>query len=130
MAPDSGPPAHWSDAATLEYLELLAAYSTHSAGIKIPTPTVTQWAHTLYSHHGYQFRVKQLRTRYQRFRKVYHLFMGMKNDTGLGWDETLQTVTCPPWKWADYCNVRISFTKCISLVLLVNCVVYHMFVQK
>ena len=98
MARDFGPTAHWSDAANLEFLELLAAYSSHNAGLKPPTDTYMQWAVTLSSHHAFQYRVKQLRTRYQRFRKVYHLFMGMKNDSGLGWDEALQMVQCPEWK--------------------------------
>ena len=130
MSPDSGPPAHWSDAANLEFLEMLVVFSTHNGGMIPPTDTYRQWAATLSSHHAFQFRVKQLRSRYQRFRKVYHLFMGMKTASGLGWDEALQKVTCPDWKWEDYCKVRICFTKCISLVQLVNCIVYHLFVQK
>ena len=92
MPRTSGPAAHWFDAANLEFLELLAAYFSHKAGLKPPTSTYMQWAVTLSSHHAFQYTVKQLQTRYQRFRKVYHLFMGVKNDLGLGWDEELQMV--------------------------------------
>ena len=101
MPRNSGPAAHWSDAANLEFLELLDAFSSHNAGMKPPTDTYTQWAATLSSHHAFQFRVKQLRTRYERFRKVYHLFTVMKNHSGIGWAEALQKVTCPEWQWKD-----------------------------
>ena len=85
-------PAHWSNAANLEFLELLAAFCSQQAGLKPPTSTYIQWIAIFSAHHAFQYTVKQLQTRYQRFRKVYNLFMGMKNDLGLGWDEELQTV--------------------------------------
>ena len=127
MPRDSGPAAHWSDAANLEFLEMLAAFFTHNGGMIPPMDTYRQWAATLSSHHAFQFRVKQLRSRNQCFRKVYHLFMGMKTASGLGWDEALQKVTCPEWRWQDYCKVCICFKNCISFLQLVNCVVYYLF---
>ena len=100
--PRTSTPAHWSDAANLEFLD---AFCSHKAGLKPPTPTYIQWTATLSAHHAFQYTVKQLRTRYQHFRKVYNLFMGMKNDLGLSWDEELQTVRCAEWQWQDYCKV-------------------------
>ncbi len=98
-------PAHWSDAANVEFLELLVAFCGQQAGLKPPSSTYAHWAAILYAHHGFPYTVKQLRTRYQRFRKVYRLFLGIKSDSGLGWDEEQQKVTCADWKWKDYCKV-------------------------
>ena len=79
-------PTHWTDATNLEFLELLAGFSSQNAGV---TPTYAQWVSIIFAKHRTLFQIKQLRSRYQRFRKDYMLFTGVKNDSGLGWDDAL-----------------------------------------
>ena len=91
--PCTSTPTHWTPEATLEFLELLAAFASQNGGIIPPTSTYVQWTAILSPKHTHDFTVKPLRSRYQCFRKVYHLFMGMKNDSGFGWDDALQMVS-------------------------------------
>ena len=79
----------------LELLELGATFASQKAGVIPPISTYVQWIATISAKHGEIYTVKQMRSRYQRFRKNYLLFIGLKSDSGLGWDDALQTVTCP-----------------------------------
>ena len=87
--PRTSTPVHWTFEATLEFLELLATFASQNAGVIPPTSTYVQWTSILSAKHAYIFMVKQLCSRYQRFRKVYNIFIGMKNDSSLRWDDAL-----------------------------------------
>ena len=91
-------PAHWTDVTNLELLELGAAFASQHAGAIPPTSTYIQWIATISAKHETISMVKQMRSRFQRFRKDYLLFIGLKNDSGLGWDDALQSVTCEDWQ--------------------------------
>ena len=89
----------------LELLELGVAFASQQANAIPPTSTYVQWIATISTKHGTVYTVKQMRSRFHRFRKDYLLFIGLKSDLGLGWDDALQIVTCLEWKWQDYCKV-------------------------
>ena len=71
-------PAHWTDATNLEFLELLASFSSQNACVIPPTPTYSQWVGIISTKHGTLFEIKQLLSRYQHFRKDYMLYTGVK----------------------------------------------------
>ena len=98
-------PVHWTDATNLELLELGAAFASQKAGAIPPTSTSVQWIATISAKHGELYTVKQMRSRFQCFKKNYLLFISLKSDSSLGWDDKLQTVTCPKWKWLNYYKV-------------------------
>ena len=92
--PQTSALAHWADATNLEFWELLATFSSQNAGVIPPTSTYVQLIAIISSKHRTIFTVKQLCSRYQRFRKDCVLFTSVKSDFGLGWDDALQNVTC------------------------------------
>ena len=101
-----------SEESTEELLHLLVGVSNQNFGQTPHKPTCLQWSGVISAKCGQTFDVKQMRTKYPRFRNNYLLFTAIKNDTGLGWDEKKQTVTCPDWKWDEYCQVSIWYESC------------------
>ena len=87
--PQTHSPTHWTDATNLEFLDLLITFSNQNTGVIPPTSIYVQWIAIISAKHGTLFEIKQLHSRYQCFRKDYMLFIGVKNDSGLGWDDAL-----------------------------------------
>ena len=71
-----------------DQLRVFAAFGSFLAAKMLaklpPTTTYAQWVGNISTKHGQLFEIKQLRSRFQRFRKAYMIFTSIKNDSGLG----------------------------------------------
>ena len=89
----------WSEPATEEFLHLLVAFTTENVGAIPLTQTYLQWIGILKAKHNHVCNIEHMRTKYQHFRTNYLYMTGIKNDSGLGWDEEKQTVQVEDWQW-------------------------------
>ena len=105
---------HWDDERTAHFLELIAKTFSRKTRKTPSTPMYQHWAAIMCERYGLgEYSVPGLRTKYQRMKKCYRIYVRVSTNTGIGWDEESQTCVAPPEIIKDFAKVITSTWRCI-----------------
>ena len=96
----------WDDERTAHFLELIAKSFSRRTSKTPSTPMYQRWATKMCERYGPgEYSVPGLRTKYQRMKKRYRIYLRVSTNTGIGWDEESQTCLAPPKIIKDFAQV-------------------------
>ena len=89
-------------------LTRLYDYAIGKNGRKPGITEFEEWAADLSFEFGHPVSIDQLRSKWDRFRKLFDKFKTFKDNTGLGWNPVTKTGTCSDEFWDEYVRVCIQ----------------------
>ena len=97
---------YWDDERTAHFLELIAECFSHKTSKTPSTLMYQQWAAKMCERYGPdEYSVPRLRSKYQRMKKRYRIYLRVSTNTGIGWDEESQTCLSPLEIIKDFAQV-------------------------
>ena len=104
----------WDDERTAHFLELIAKSFSRRTSKTPSTPMYQWWATKMCERYGPdEYSVPGLRTKYQRMKKRYKIYLRVSTNTGIGWDEESQTCLAPIEVIKDFAQVITPTWRCI-----------------
>ena len=105
---------YWDDETTAYFLELLGERFSRTRG-KIPSTAVYQaCVKKMCERYGIgEYTVDSLRSKFQRMKQRYKIYVKVSTNTGIGWDEETQTVVAPDHVIKDFAKVITYTWRCI-----------------
>ena len=103
-------------------MELLGEHFSSSRGTIPPTSLYESIVGKLNVSYGSgSYNVESLRSKFQRMKGDYKIYCRVSTNTGLGWDEETQTVSCPEKLIKDFVKLIFStwpYTICQFVISL------------
>ena len=112
---------YWDVERTRSFLEILGACYNNSRGGIPPTPVYEECVRKLCEIYGPEsYNIESLRSKFQRMKTHYKIYVNISTNIGLGWDEETQNVVAPAHVIKEFTKVISSTCSC-TIYLFVIC---------